>query len=262
MKSAGVALLGFALFSSPALAGPITLGVFSPVPVSNADNQPFWDGRSYDGLLCTGGTLVGSNGLTGSNGCPGTPDSLNLANLEYLNDGAGNAVQFTFADALSTFDFKFAISSSGGDKLSWFNPTNSNTGVLFDYPTEFPEKIKTVAHDPTIGFRFETLANGASQTYDTNGVGFDQFALFRSGNTYILAIEDLRRFTAGIGTCPSLQPGSDCDYNDMLVIFSESPVVSTLSTPEPASITLFGSALVYLVRFRQGCKRTNRRTGR
>ena len=78
------------LLPSAASAVPITPGVWSPVTVTdiNGDQNPFWDGLSWDCPTCAAAYLLtGDMGLTG---------------LEYLNNGAGGSVQFRFDDPVIT----------------------------------------------------------------------------------------------------------------------------------------------------------------
>lgn len=91
------------LMPSAASAIPITFGVWSQVSDVDGDQDPFWDGLSWDCPTCGVGFLLA--GYTG------------LAELEYLHDGTGGYVQFRFDDPIITPTLIFRLTAWTGGVL-------------------------------------------------------------------------------------------------------------------------------------------------
>lgn len=216
-------------------AAPITSGIFSPAPVANEDGDPYWDNDSWDSDTgpCNIGALLGSNADCGAN------TSLGLSGLEYLNDGAGNAVSFGFENADGDFTYIFKITDYDTDNiLGWRDLDNLlNTGVIFDGSDGPFDTVSVV-----LPSRFEFYYNPrpVDGTYYSTADA-SQFALFRDANgDYYLGIEDL---LAG-----------DDDYNDAKVMFAEASTPPT-PVPEPASLLLVGSGVLVALRKRRSLKK-------
>lgn len=92
-----VFLFALLLLSPPAFAGPITAGVWSSVSGVDSNQDPFWDGASWDCDTCNvAQILAGTTGLGG---------------LEYLHDGSGGFTSFAFDQPL--LDFMVLASMTG-----------------------------------------------------------------------------------------------------------------------------------------------------
>jgi hypothetical protein len=122
-KSLPLAALTAFFLLAPALAsaGPITIGSWSSMAsvVTNGDQAPFWDGRSWDGPMKNVGNLLSTFGY---------------ADLEFLHDGNGYAVAFRFDDPAidPTLLFKITAWTSGvlaRDQSGAFT-YNSGTGRI------------------------------------------------------------------------------------------------------------------------------------
>ncbi len=73
--------------------------------------------------------------------------------------------------------------------------------------------------------------------------GLQQFIIFRQGTRYWIGLEDqLGRITGEFCYLPGDQPCSDYDFNDFIIGMDQHP-----SVPEPAVLTLIGSALATAV---------------
>jgi hypothetical protein len=75
-------------------AGPVTLGTWSAMPAPDADQQPFWDGLSWDCPTCGVGFLLDGFGP-----------------LEYLNDGLGGFVDFAFEGVIDAPTLLYSITA-------------------------------------------------------------------------------------------------------------------------------------------------------
>jgi PEP-CTERM motif len=168
------------LFPSLASAGPITIGSWSSVAsiygVVDGDQQPFWDGLSWDGPLKNVGYLIGAYEDSG---------------LEFLHDGAGNAVAFRFDDVTLDMELLFKITA-------W------SSGVL--------------GRDQNGAFTYDSQTGRHSNSMTTPG----QYVLFRrvgvESTQYFLGVED-----------KLLNEPNDLDYNDHVVTFrTPVPEPSTL----------------------------------
>lgn len=192
---------------SLAAAGPITTGVWSPVTNPANDGGEFWDNLSVDDATCT--VICNAGAIL---------DRL-FGPVEYLHDGSGGAVAFSFGESVTSQYF--------ADLTGWKN------GI------------------------FQQLADG-SFTYDANQASFPghvsnslldpgQFALFRKaipgGFQYWVGVEDIRFDLQDLHNLTS-----DKDYNDYIVTFSQ-----VSSVPEPGLLLLMGSGIFAATRrFRRG----------
>ncbi|HEX2446257.1 MAG TPA: PEP-CTERM sorting domain-containing protein [Vicinamibacterales bacterium] len=171
------------LLPSFASAGPITIGSWSSVAsiygVADGDQQPFWDGLSWDGQLKGVGYLIHAYEDSG---------------LEFLHDGTGKAVAFSFDDPTIDTTLLFKITAWTG-------------GVL--------------GRDASGAFTYDSGTGRYSNSLTTPG----QYALFRrvgvESTQYFMGVEDIL-------LSESL---NDRDYNDHVVTFSlptQVPEPSTL----------------------------------
>jgi len=122
MKLRSLLLVVLLLSPSTTWGLPITSGVWSQVPNIDRNQDPFWDGRSWDCSFCGVGSLLA--GYTG------------LAGLEYLHDGSRGYVPFRFDDPAITPSLIFSLTGwSGGvlgrDATGAFT-YDSGTGRLSD----------------------------------------------------------------------------------------------------------------------------------
>lgn len=214
--------LGYVPSASAAIIAPG--GVWSSLIPSEIDNDgnPYWDGESYDGAECGIGWLLTSGS------CSHAP-SAGLTDLEYLHNGAGDPVSFTFSGpVLAGFSFFGEITAWEADgTLEWYDVSNpASTGLIFS-GSDAPGAAANPMLPAVYGFKF-TSRDGSYLSGD-NSAG--QFALFRQmvddEVRYVLGIEDIKNFHG-----PYV---SDRDNNDMVVGFAQS---NPNSVPEPASLTL------------------------
>jgi hypothetical protein len=156
----------------PATAGadPISVsGIWSsPTSSSARAGSPYWAGNSWDCATCGIGDLLNAFG---------TP------NIEYLNDGAGNAVSFRFTDAIITSSLMFSITA-------W-------TGGTFGRREDG-------------AFTYDSGTGRVSNSWDNPG----QYALFR------IVGPDTTRYFLGIEDILATEVPNDFDYNDYVVTFS------------------------------------------
>jgi PEP-CTERM motif len=184
------------LVPSSALATPISVGVWSSVPSpgspANLQVAPFWAGLSWDCATCGIGYLLDADGYT---------------ELEYLHDGNGRPVGFTFPELITSVTVLHHITA-------W---TDGTFGQL-----------------PT-GDLWYNSGTGHNST-SSDGT---QWALFRQAGElttrYIIGVEDIL-ISSGWRT--------DQDYNDYVgtfVLDNPPPV------PEPATLMLVAAGAVGLV---------------
>jgi PEP-CTERM motif len=190
----------FLLSPSLAAAGPITIGSWSSVASvsTNDDHAPFWDGVSWDGPLKGVGDLLNTFGYS---------------DLEFLHDGNGHAVAFSFDDPVIQTTLLFTITA-------WTN------GVL--------------GRDEYGAFTYNSGTGRVSDSLTMPG----QYALFRrvGGNTtqYFMGVEDILLSEAA----------NDRDYNDHVVTFTLPTPVPEPSTLMLLGLGLAGTALRARVRQR------------
>jgi hypothetical protein len=227
-------------FRGNANAAAITPGVWSPVIHTdiNNDNNPYWDGESYDGGECGIGWLLtsGSCSYAVSHG---------LYGLEYLHDGAGAPASFTFTNPVQTgFAFFAEVTDWAADgALDWYDASNqSSTGVIFtgaDGPG---------AHaDPELPAIWGLKFTSRDGVYFSGDNTLGQFALFRQNFDdevfYYLGVEDISNNSGS--------HVSDRDNNDVGIGFSQP---NPANVPEPGSITLLALGVLF------GANRLRQRT--
>ena len=196
MKVRGLVLvLALLVMPSMAFADPVWLGngnwTTASTRTTNDDAQsgyavnPFWGGLSWDCDQCGVGYLI---------------DAYGADNIEYLNDGFGNAVNFRFdlQDTISTPSYFAGITA-------W---TNGVFGRRED---------GAFSYDNGMGFSSNSWENGR------------QYALFR-----IVGPESTRYFL-GIEDIPVIFALNDHDHNDYVVTFEQRHNV-----PEPSTLLLLG----------------------
>ena len=112
------------LLPSFASAGPITIGSWSSVAsvygVVDGNQQPFWDGLSWDGPLRGVGYLI---------------DAYDNSGLEFLHDGRGGAVSFGFDDPTIDTTLLFNITAwtsgvLGRDQRTAPSPTTAAPAAI------------------------------------------------------------------------------------------------------------------------------------
>ncbi|HEY0874418.1 MAG TPA: PEP-CTERM sorting domain-containing protein [Vicinamibacterales bacterium] len=194
---------------SLAAAGPITTGVWSPVTNPANDGGEFWDNLSVDDATCT--VICNAGAIL---------DRL-FGPVEYLHDGSGGAVAFSFGEPV-THQYFASLTGWGGGIFS------QQADGSFTYnanQTSHPGHISNSLDDP------------------------GQFALFRKaipgGFQYWVGVEDIR---FDMQLPPDII--SDLDYNDYMVTFSQ-----VSNVPEPGLLLLMGSGIFAATRrFRRGAR--------
>lgn len=194
-----------------AFAGPIypSGATWSLVNPAN-DGDEFWDNPSVDdatcGFICNaGGIAVLQATLAGA------------GPVEYLHDGSGNAVPFSFDDVV--------FPNLAASMTSW-------SGGTFQQLADgsFSYNANQAAHP-------EQVSNSLTNP--------NQFVLFRAavGNGYMywIGIEDVR-----LDLPVPMGIVADGDYNDYMVSFRQTNV------PEPGLILLMGTGLFAAVRRYRG----------
>ena len=177
MKLRGLVLAMVLLLPASALADPITGGMWSSVRTPMFDQQtgvvvtPFWGGLSWDCAVCGVGYLI---------------NAYQNEEMEYLNDGFGNAEGFRFAP-----------------------DDNISTPTFFAGITMFTNGALSRRADGA--FVYNNGVGDITNSWDNGG----QFALFRivghGTTTYFLGIEDiLVSYTL-----------NDHDHNDYVVTFEQ-----------------------------------------
>lgn len=134
MRIRNFALVLALLLPSTAMAGPITVGTWSPTaaPVSSDASQaelgllPFWSNPSWDGVDLAFGNLVNAYDTVG---------------LEYLHDGTGNYTAFRFDEEIVDLTKLFGFSGWNG-ALGIENGVFTYSGVSGTYTSmDTPEQF-------------------------------------------------------------------------------------------------------------------------
>lgn len=179
-------------------ADPITAGSWALTPHPKGAGFPFYDGPSFDCDHCGVAFWLP----------PG---------VEYLNDGHGGPVPFTFTNFPGAMLSLHRTAWQSGT-LSW----NPDTGAF--------------VYDTGTGYRHSS----------TQGMAMSLFRSRRgAGTDYWLAVEDL----------PPDWPIQDHDYNDAVYAWTQGPGTQPdpepAPTPEPSTLVLLSASALMIARVRK-----------
>jgi hypothetical protein len=183
-------------------ADPISAGIWSMTPAPAGHGFPFYDGPSFDCDQCGVAFWL-------------------PAGIEYLNDGDGGPVGFTFSK-FSGATLSFRHTSWMDGTLSW-DPDSGD--FVYDTGTGY-------SHRSAVGMAMALFRNRGS-------VGID----------YWLAIEDL----------PSSWPIQDRDFNDAVYSWTErlptgQPDPPPAPTPEPGTLLLLSAGVMTIAGLRKASR--------
>jgi hypothetical protein len=198
-------------------------------------SRPFWDNPASGGTYNK--NIGGCLAATSNCGVPNAPGV-----IPYLGAAQGNTVKavddFYFTHSGSATEaVTMEVQLTGGsskETFGWYNISNpSQFQVLFS-GSATPGTVVDFTPSANYGFFFTDLSSNPGSFYETQSdfqstdIGMQHFALFeQNASTYYLGIEDL--------------PGCDTgDYSQVVM------KISSVVTPEPASLALLGASLIFI----------------
>jgi hypothetical protein len=223
-----VFIIGFVLIGSSAFAGSIsgspgaTWRTWDTTHLGE-DNNPYWDGDSWDGSQQNIGYLLTN---------PGGPGA-----IDYWGNSDGTAdPDFYFKLPSPAYDavIKFEIAGFKDDNtFGWYEVIGGTTHELYDGPAD-PGSMVSFSPLVDYGYYLTTPQGHTFYTQSSRNLtdtGIQHFAVFRDPTDYSfwIGVEDL---LSGTGY------RTDLDYNDFGVRIN--PV------PEPAAMLLLGSGLIVI----------------
>jgi hypothetical protein len=215
-----------ALASNPANAVLQLSAQFGGGTFSCVDNSITCDTNPATGILAVGSQTIGGVTVTGQvsiASSAGGTSSLNTSSLQVINN-SGSGVTYNISIGATGFQGPVSAFDSSGSG-TWQNAAGSTiTMTYFDDPAN-AQGADTPTDRP--GLLLSTLADTA------NGV-VDSFNLTQSG-----AVTDVGLYSMTLGASGNLTAGAQ-------LVSRGQALVKTNVVPEPGSLALMGSSLVFL----------------
>jgi hypothetical protein len=194
----------------------------------NDSGTPFWNHASFDGARRNIGDCLTSTAACGVTNPPGALPYLGTSSgaafSQFYFNGSGGSVTATFAGG---------ITASSNDIFGWYNIANpSQLNVIFAGGATVGQTV-TFTPSAQYGLYLRNATPGFQNTY----LSQSDLAGSSDPTTQHLAAFQQSAGVYYIGT-EDLSPGSDLDYNDVIVR------LSSVANPEPVSILLVGFGLV------------------